>query len=265
MQHQNIEEAVLIGAGNVASHLGMALVGQGIRVVELYNRTPARGRELATRLGAAFIPAIGELTRSADLYIFTVADAAIAPLAALLRLDDKLVVHTSGTMEMELLSQVSDSFGVFYPLQTFSTSRTAGFRGIPVCLEANTTMARLQLEEVARKLTDNVYFIDSDQRRLLHVAAVFASNFTNFMNTVAEELLGSEGITFELLKPLIAQTAENVKHGHPFHFQTGPAFRGDEQVLSSHRELLKDHPGYLEIYDVISRNIIQYKTENGKL
>lgn len=265
MQHGNIEEVVLIGAGNVASHLGMALVGQGIRVVELYNRTPARGRELAARLGAAFIPDTGSLTRTADLYIFAVADAAIAPLASMLKLEERLVVHTSGTMEMELLSHVSDSYGVFYPLQTFSTSRSAGFRGIPVCLEANTEPVRLQLEELARKLTDNVYFIDSEQRKLLHVAAVFASNFTNFMNAVAEDLLGSQGITFELLKPLIAQTADNVKHGHPFHFQTGPAYRGDEQVLSRHRELLKDHPGYLEIYDVISRNIIQYKTENEKL
>ncbi len=255
----------MIGAGNVASHLGMALVGQGIRVVELYNRTPERGRDLAARLGAAYIGDISAVSRSADLYIFAVADNAIAPLAALLKLDDNLVVHTSGTMEMELLSQASGSFGVFYPLQTFSTSRSAGFRGIPVCLEANRVSGRLQLEELARKVTDNVYFIDSDQRKRLHVAAVFASNFTNFMNTVAEELLGSQGITFDLLKPLIAQTAENVKHGHPFHFQTGPAYRGDQQVLDKHRELLKDHPDYLEIYNVISRNIIKYKTENGKL
>ena len=117
----------------------------------------------------------------------------------MLKLEERLVVHTSGTMEMELLSHVSDSYGVFYPLQTFSTSRSAGFRGIPVCLEANTEPVRLQLEELARKLTDNVYFIDSEQRKLLHVAAVFASNFTNFMNAVAEDLLGSQGITFELL------------------------------------------------------------------
>ncbi|MEI7662782.1 MAG: DUF2520 domain-containing protein [Bacteroidota bacterium] len=249
MSFGKIETVVLIGAGNMASHLGPALVSKGIRVAELHNRTEERGMALAARLGAAFIPDIRDITSDADLYIIAVADTAISQAVDTLKLNDRLVVHTSGTISMETLSQVSGNIGVFYPLQTFSSSRSVGFAGIPVCLEANTVTGKLKLEELARKLTDIVYFIDSEQRRLLHLAAIFASNFANFMNVVAFDLLESNGISFDILKPLIAQTAENVRHGHPFNFQTGPAFRGDMQVLDDHRELLSSHPGYLEIYN----------------
>ena len=249
----------------MASHLGLELVKQGTKVVEVYNRTPATGKELAVRLGATFIADIYAITNKADLYILAVADSAIAPLVDSLSLNDKLVVHTSGAMAMKILEQVSENIGVFYPLQTFSPSLKTGFRGIPVCIEANTMQGRQQLEDLAIRLSSIVYFVDSDNRKLLHLSAIFASNFTNFMYTVAEDLLLSHELPFELLKPIIGQTAENFSHGHVFQYQTGPAFRGDHHVLAKHRELLANHPDYLEIYDIISNNIIKYKTTHGKL
>ena len=265
MPERQIQEVVLIGAGNMATHLGLALVGQGIKVVEVYNRTPGTGKNLAVLLDANFISEVNAITRTADLYILAVADTAIATLIGSLRLNDKLVVHTSGAVEMEILSQVSENIGVFYPLQTFSVCRTTGFHGIPVCLEANTAQGRQQLEYLAKRLTDIVHFVDCANRKLLHLSAVFAANFTNFMVTVAEDLLLSQGIPFELLKPLIRQTAENISHGHVFQHQTGPAYRGDHEVLANHRALLANHPDYLEIYNLISSNIIKYKTVHGKL
>ncbi len=249
----------------MASHLGLALVGQGIKVVEVYNRTPGTGKNLADRLDARFIADINAITRTADLYVLAVADSAITTLIGSLRLKDKLVVHTSGAVEMEILSQVSENIGVFYPLQTFAACRETGFRGIPVCLEANTEQGKQQLEDLAKKLTDIVHFVDSGNRKLLHLAAVFAANFTNFMVTVAEDLCLAQGIPFELLKPLIRQTAENISHGNVFQHQTGPAYRGDHDVLANHRALLANHPDYLEIYNLISSNIIKYKTVHGKL
>jgi len=256
---------VLIGAGNLALHLGQALVQQVIRVVEVYNRSAAKGEELAGRVGADFIPEISKITTQADLYIMAVADAAIMPIAESLQLGDRLLVHTSGTMDMMLLSKASVQVGVFYPLQTFPAGRPTGFSGVPVCLESNSAEGKFRLEEVARKLTDMVYFVDSDQRKLLHLSAVFACNFTNFMYTVAEDLLTSNSMPFELLKPLIAHTAENAVRGDVFRHQTGPAVRGDQPVLDIHRSLLAGHPEYLEIYNAISNNIIQYKTNHGKL
>ena len=265
MALRSIQDVVILGAGNMASHLGWELVKQGIKVAEVYNRTPGTGKELAVKLGANFIADIRAITNLADLYILAVADSAIAPLVELLRLNDKLVVHTSGTMEMKILSPVSENIGVFYPLQTFSPGRTTEFRGIPVCVETNTGQGKQQLEDLATRLKSIVYFIDSDNRKLLHLSAVFASNFTNFMYTVAEDLVLSNGIPFELLKPLISQTAENVSRGHVFQHQTGPAFRNDHLVMARHRELMANHPDYLEIYDIISKNIIKYKTIHGKL
>ena len=121
------------------------------------------------------------------------------------------------------------------------------------------------MKELALKLTGIVHFVDSGNRKLLHLSAVFASNFTNFMYTVAEDLMHSGGIPFELLKPLVDRTAENISRGYVFGRQTGPAFRGDHEVLDIHRKLLADRPEYLEIYNLISSNIIKYKTKHGKL
>ncbi len=265
MHTRDIQSAVIIGAGNMASQLGMALTGHGVRVAEVFNRSKDAGMTLASNLGARYVANLKELSPDADLYILAVSDAAIALIAAELRVGNKLVVHTSGPTPLSILAGTSVNTGVFYPLQTFSPAGTDGFGGIPVCLEAGTTYGAEQLKRLAEKLTPLVYFIDSDRRRVLHLAAVFACNFSNFMNAVAEDILASQDIPFELLVPLIRQTAENAGRGKVFGLQTGPAVRGDLQVLASHRELLAGDPGYLEIYNLISSNIIKYKSKHGKL
>jgi len=262
---RNIENVVLVGAGNVAAHLGLALASQGIRIVEVCNRTPGTGQDLADRLGATFIADIMAITKAADLYILAVSDSAIATLAGSMHLNDKMVVHTSGTTGMNVLANISENIGVFYPLQTFSPGRATMFRGIPVCLESNSPEGEQQLRKLAERLTDIVQFLDSDHRKLLHLSAVFASNFTNFMYTIAEDLIIAHGIPFELMKPLISHTAEIARQEDVFRQQTGPALRGDLDVLSSHRKLLAEHPDYLEIYNLISNNIIKYKEAHGKL
>ncbi len=265
MHTRDIQSAVIIGAGNLASQLGMALTGHGVRVAEVFNRSKDPGMKLASKLGARYVAGLKELSPDADLYILAVSDAAIPLVAAELRAGDKIVVHTSGTIPMGILDGTSVNTGVFYPVQTFTKAAVAGFEGIPVCLETSTNYGGELLKGLAEKLTRLVYFIDSDRRRVLHLAAVFACNFSNFMNAVAEDILVPQDIPFELLVPLIRQTAENAGRGNVFGLQTGPAVRGDLQVLASHRELLASDPGYLEIYNLISSNIIKYKSIHGKL
>ena len=260
-----IQKIVIIGAGRLATHLGLAFSKQGLNVVQVFNRSPENGQKLAARIGAAFIPEIKGLTLSADLYILAVSDSALSDLASDLRFKDKMVVHASGTVAMDVLAPISANIGVFYPLQTFSKSRRIDFRRIPVCIEANSKRGEAQLTALAGKLSQRVYCLDSEKRRLLHLGAVFASNFTNYLYSVTEDILVEHGIPIDLLEPLIIQTARNVMRGNLYQSQTGPAVRGDEKVLEKQRELLAQHPDYLEIYNLITKNIIKSRSQHGKL
>lgn len=260
-----IQKIVLIGAGRLATHLGLAFSKQGLNVVQVYNRSPENGRKLANRIGASYTNEIREITLAADLYILAVSDSTLSDLASDLRFNDKMVVHASGTVAMDVLAPISANIGVFYPVQTFSQNRRIDFRKIPVCIEANSKSGEALLTVLAGKLSQRVNCLDSDKRRLLHLGAVFASNFTNYLYAVTENILVEHGIPIDLLEPLILQTARNVKRGNLYQSQTGPAIRGDEKVLEKQRELLAEHPDYLEIYNLITKNIIKNRSLHGKL
>jgi predicted short-subunit dehydrogenase-like oxidoreductase (DUF2520 family) len=260
-----ISKIVIIGAGRLASHLGLAFFNQGLKIIQVCNRSPENGKRLADRVGASFTDDIGGIISHADLYMLAVSDSVLAELASRLYLKDRLVVHASGTMDMAVLSPISANIGVFYPVQTFSQNRRIDFRKIPICIEGNSKATEQQLADLAKKLTQKVHYLGSEKRQVLHLGAVFAANFTNFMYSVTEELLRYHEIPLSLLGPLVLQTARNIEQGNLFQCQTGPAVRGDIKVLEMHRELLSDHPDYLEIYNLITKNIIKYKSLHGKL
>ncbi len=156
-----------------------------------------------------------DIVPEADLYIISVADNALDELISQLYLNDKLVVHTSGSVQMDVLKKASRNYGVFYPLQTFSKSKDVEFRSIPICLEANKDANLHKLTELAKRISENVQVIDSEQRKKLHLAAVFACNFPNFMYSIAEEITRQANIDFEILRPLIKETAEKVMQINP--------------------------------------------------
>jgi predicted short-subunit dehydrogenase-like oxidoreductase (DUF2520 family) len=260
-----IHNIVVIGAGRLATHLCLAFFKHGLKVVQVYNRTPEKGKKLADRIGASFTDQIPEIVMNADLYILAVSDAVLDDFSSKLRLKDKLVVHTSGTLEMDVLTPISANIGVFYPLQTFSPGSRINFKNLPVCIEANSPGSARRLAGFAEKLTQSVHFLDSDKRRVLHLGAVLSANFTNFLYAVTEELMLSHEIPFELLWPLILQTAKNARHGNLAQSLTGPAVRGDIKVIEKHLELLSDHPDYMEIYKLITTNIIKHKSLHGQL
>jgi predicted short-subunit dehydrogenase-like oxidoreductase (DUF2520 family) len=249
----------------LATHLGLALFRQGLTVLQVYNRTPGKGRKLAARINALYTDNLSDLVPGADLYILAVSDSWLGQLVSRLHLKDSLVVHTSGSVELEILSPVSSRTGVFYPVQTFSKHRKINFRDIPICLEAESPESEMKLTKLAERLTRSVYLLDSGKRGLIHLGAVFASNFTNYLYSIAELLLRENDLPLNILEPLILQTARNVRRGNLFENQTGPAVRGDIQVLEKHRRLLADHPDYHEIYELISKHIILNRSLNGKL
>lgn len=260
-----IKHIVMLGAGNLATHLTRALAKKGYPILQVYDRTPVHGKKLARAAGAEYIGSLKQLDRNADLYILGVSDSAIREIAGRMRINRGLVAHTSGSVAMDELAVASHNQGVFYPLQTFRKGKRISFDKVPVCVEANSQEGEKALFHLAGQISSNVYLINSEQRKVLHMTAVFAGNFTNYMYTIAEELLQKHGIPFDLLKPLIRQTASNVRHTGLFSLQTGPAIREEFTVLETHRELLAEHAVFREIYDLVSKSIIKQKRHNGKL
>ncbi len=210
-----IQNIVLIGAGNVATHLGLAIQKTGRKIVQVYSRTETSAKQLADLLNAKFTCEIEEINRKVDLFILSVTDDAVSEIAGKLNLGQKLVVHTSGSLPMDILRKSSENFGVLYPLQTFSKSRSVDFSTVPLCIEANSKDNLQLLEHFANDLSQKVVEVDSEKRKILHLAAVFACNFPNFMYSIAGQILADKGLDFELLRPLILETALKVQKLKP--------------------------------------------------
>jgi predicted short-subunit dehydrogenase-like oxidoreductase (DUF2520 family) len=256
-----IRKVVILGAGRLAVNLSIAIHMKGYAITEVYNRTASKGISLARRIGSKYVQQPEMISTDADLYILAVSDAAIPDLLSRISISGRLIVHTSGTVEMDILKKVSPDYGVVYPPQTFTGRKLLGFRKVPLCIEANSEKNLALLRTFAESLSENVYTIGSRQRRILHLSAVFAGNFTNFMIAVSQELLLENGMDFKILEPIIRQTAGNASSGDVFKLQTGPAVREDMQTIAEHLELLSNHPGYRDIYELITRNIIQRKNK----
>lgn len=260
-----IRHIVFFGAGNVATHLSKAFIRKGYTVCQIYNRTEMEGKRLARLTGASYTGSIQQIEPAADLYILALSDSAIPEMAFRLRVNRGIVVHTSGSLGLDVLKNTSNRTGVLYPLQTFRKGKRISFDKIPLCVEASSPEVEKLLVELAGRLTANVNVLSSEQRKILHLTAVFAGNFTNYLYAIAEDLLLQNNIPFELLQPLIRQTASNITHSDIFKLQTGPAVREDKAILEKHLSMLNDHPAYRKIYDIISKQIVQHKHRDGKL
>ena len=250
---------VLIGAGNVATHLGKALLNTGNEILQVYSRTSESAKLLATELNTEYTINISQLFDKADLYIISVSDDVLPDILKKLKIENKLIVHTSGFLPMDTLKQVSENYGVFYPLQTFSKSREVEMRSVPICIEANTPENLQLLNSLAGQISSDVRQINSDQRKVLHLSAVFACNFPNFMYAIAEKILQNHDMDFSILKPLILETAQKIQELEPANAQTGPAIRGDERVINAHLKMLDNYPAYQKLYQIITDQISDTK------
>jgi len=241
---------VLLGAGNVATHLFKALENsENFQIIQVYNRTK---ENLGFFDGKVDTTSNLKNLKSAQLYILALKDDIIADVAKSLSSIDALVAHTSGATSIAVLKDLARC-GVFYPLQTFSKNKDVNFKTVPICIEANNNMDEDLLEQLAQEISDKVYRIDSVQRKKLHVAAVFVSNFANYLYTVGEEICNENDVPFEILHPLMIETAEKATKIGPFAAQTGPAKRNDQEVLSNHQKLITKKQQ--EIYKIITKSI----------
>lgn len=242
---------VLIGAGNVGFHLGLTLHRNGYAVHQVFSRNLEKVSFLAEKINAEYTNLLSKVRPGASVYILAVTDDAISAVAAELSEqlgEDPLIVHTSGTTPGKVLRKWFKNYGVFYPLQSFNIDRSIDFSVIPICIDASDEFHQQLLMTVANSLSSKVFKITDEQRATLHVAAVFVNNFTNQLYQIGEEILTDRQIPFDLLYPLIEETANRIKRHHPGEVQTGPATRGDLHTIKNHLNLLRRFPKYSQLY-----------------
>jgi len=244
-------KVVIIGAGNVASHLFDAFyTTENVSVIQVYNRSQKKLDYFENKTNTT--TSISEIIE-ADIYIISVSDDSINSLSKKLQFNNKLVAHTSGSVAMNQISNHNKP-SVFYPLQTFTTGKDVNFKTIPLCIEATKKNDLLLLETLAKSISDNVYHINSKQRKALHIAAVFVNNFVNHLYQKGEEICTKNNVSFDILIPLIIETARKVSELSPLKSQTGPAKRNDKKVIKQHLSDLNTNTQQ-EIYTLLTKSI----------
>ncbi len=245
---------VVIGSGNVAESLAQAIAeAEGLELVQVFARNEERGRKVAELAQSKW--SNSELAE-ADLYLISVSDNAVEGCAKSLHIPQNAVIaHTAGCCPMESLAPHTHR-AVFYPFQTFSVGRKVDFSKGYIFVEGATDHALNTVERVAHTLTEKVLTADTARRAVIHLSGVFACNFANAMYANAAEVLAKEGLPFDIVAPLIEETAKKVIESQsPAESQTGPARRGDNETLERHRKMLAEEPTKREIYDKISEDI----------
>ena len=249
-------DVALIGAGNLMTHLGLALqAAEGVRIVQVWSRTEASAQTLADRLQTDYTTSLVDV-KDANVYILAVKDSALESLIPSLTVlhPDSVFLHTAGSMPMEVFGGFANHYGVLYPMQTFSKNKEVNFREIPVFVEANDEHTLKVVRALASLVSDHLYELSSDRRRYLHLAAVFACNFANHCYDLADRVLSEQGIPFEVMLPLIDETARKVHELSPREAQTGPAVRYDENVIQRQMALIEDEKTR-QLYQLLSQSI----------
>ncbi|MBD0725976.1 hypothetical protein B6A10_12365 [Flavobacterium sp. L1I52] len=250
----------IIGSGNVAQHLISTFqnLENSSNEIELFQAFARKKESLIHLLPENKIVTNYNALGEADLYIIAVSDDAIATVSDALPFKNRLVVHTSGSMPFSILNN-NNRKGVFYPLQTFTKGKAVDFTGIPICLESENGTDYKVLEKVVRAISNKVFAINSEQRKALHVAAVFVNNFTNHLFAVGNEICTENKIPFDILKPLMEETFRKLETLSPKEAQTGPAIRNDQKTIAAHEAFLKDKK-QLNLYKTLTQSI----QDNGK-
>lgn len=248
---------VFIGSGNVATHLAIAFKAMGAEIVQVWSKDSRNAELLAALTQAEPIHQWEHLDICADCYIIAVKDDAIATVASHLKQAQGIVLHTSGATSIDILKGIGVGHGVLYPLQTFSKTKSVALQNVPFCIEADTRETLEKVSAIAQLLSYNVSEVSSEQRNILHLAAVFACNFSNHLYQLSAELLKEHHLNFDLLKPLILETAQKVQSAPPKEVQTGPAVRHDEKTMQKHLSLLEGAPELKFLYTLMSESIIK--------
>jgi predicted short-subunit dehydrogenase-like oxidoreductase (DUF2520 family) len=253
---------VIIGTGNVAYHIADSFkVNQHIQLLQVFNHRNTKGaKRYAQNFNCNLVTSYNAINTNADLYIIAVKDDAIAEVVknlATLKLKG-IVVHTSGSIDMNVLKRASESIGVYYPLQTFFKEAIIDWKNTPLLIEANSKQTLTNLKKIASSISKKVKVVTSENRLQIHLAAVFACNFTNAMYVTAYEIIENNlsKKDSELLQPIMSQSFDKLKDNHPIKSQTGPVMRNDTKVIKKHLALIKGDRQLTKVYKTLSDLIV---------
>jgi predicted short-subunit dehydrogenase-like oxidoreductase (DUF2520 family) len=246
----------IIGSGNVAVALSKRISACGHKIDAIFGRDLKKATDLAQLVNSTAVNALSDLPLDSDIYLLAVKDDAIVEVASAIKTLHGVLAHTSGATPIDSFKGIQQNYGVFYPLQTFSADIDADFDELPLCISANNPENEAKLLQLAKSICPNVYTISEEQRKGLHIAAVFANNFSNFLFSAAFDICKKESLSFEMLKPLIRQTLRKIEIADPEKIQTGPARRGDEKTIKLHQEWISAHiPNYAQVYEILTAAI----------
>jgi predicted short-subunit dehydrogenase-like oxidoreductase (DUF2520 family) len=263
-ESEEIKKVAIVGTGNIAWHLARAFSRSGIDIVFVISRSQERAGNLAGEVSALPLDDPSGVTSQPDMYLLCVSDDALPEVQSAYTGKGPLVVHTSGSTDLDVLAAAGNETGVLYPLQTFSKGVKMSYDRIPFLVEGSGEKAAMQLKQLAGKISREVHMINSDQRRRIHVAAVFASNFSNHLSAIADRLMKESGLEYDLLLPLVEETTRKLRDRSPLGAQTGPAVRNDLTTIEKHLEALGGQPEEQELYRLLSENIMRYRNETNE-
>jgi predicted short-subunit dehydrogenase-like oxidoreductase (DUF2520 family) len=247
----------IIGSGNVATVFSKKLFEKGFLIKQVWSRNIENALTLAHQVNAQAINSIEDLDFLQDAYFVAVNDSCISEITQRIHLNDKLIFHTAGSISSTVLQKSSKNYAVLYPL--ISIHKTVELPdNFPLFITSSNKFANTFVNEIAMHISNNVQQIDDENRLQIHLAAVFASNFSNHMFAISNELVNKSNFQFDILKPLIFQSIQKLKNNLPIEVQTGPAVRNDFETMQKHLELLKLYPELKELYLSISKNIQNY-------
>lgn len=258
---------VIIGSGNVGYQMAWHLHNSGHEIAGIQQAFTFRKMDWQPD-GYSCTDSYDDISQDADIYLVTVKDDAIKEVAEQLKLNGQVIAHTSGSVPGSVLKTVSKNYGIFYPLQTMSRNVSVDFSVIPICVDAANEKTLLVLRELGGTLTSKIIEVNDEQRFAIHVAAVFANNFTNHLFTISQVLLEQSGLSFEIFKPLINETVRKIQNHDPPNVQTGPAIRHDEITIQKHLEFLRNDGRFAEIYKILTDDIQRWepvKSDIGNL
>ncbi len=247
-------DVVLIGAGNVGHVLGRTLKQAGHRILSVWNRDIEKAVRLAGELSAHVAENFGQLPKDADIYILAISDGIIGELVAELEINKGILIHTAGTVGIDVLAPAAKKYGVLWPVKMIRASMNE-LDDCTIVVDGNDDDTRQQLQQLAGQLSDRVILADGETRQKMHLVAAFTSNFTNHMYHLAADYCKNTGLDISLFYPLIKSTALQVQNAYPGDVQAGPAFRGDIETIERHRALLTGNPELLRLYDEVTRSI----------
>lgn len=244
-----------VGSGNIAHHLAKAAHAKGVEIVQIISRKLEHAAQLADLVNAKSSDSLSDLNSDVDFVLLAINDDSIEQVAHELSAFKTPLVHTAGSVNIDLIKNKEQDYGVLYPLQTFSKTKVVEIAKVPFFIEASSDKLFQKLQQFTERLGAVSYKADSTQRLNLHIAAVFACNFSNNMYQIAKDLLDKHNLPFEALKPLIIETANKIETLDPKAAQTGPAKRNDTKTMQKHLDALRSNEALYELYKAISENI----------